>query len=298
MDWNQSIEEYKSYLKIERGLSLNSIVSYENDILSLKNYILENKIKESPIECTADTINSFIYKSSKKNSPSSQARKISGLKSFFKFLVFEGYIESSPILNIESPRLGRKLPDILNIEEIFHMISSIDINEKFGRRNKTIIEILYGTGIRVSELINLKISNIFFRENMIRVIGKGDKERFVPLGIQAKQSINDYINNKRNLQKIEESSNDILILSKDGKRLTRHMIFNIIKKISKNSGINKKISPHTFRHSFASHLLKNGADLRSIQLILGHENITTTEIYTHLDSKHLLNVMNKYHPRK
>ena len=178
------------------------------------------------------------------------------------------------------------------------MISSIDINEKFGRRNKTIIEILYGTGIRVSELINLKISNIFFKENIIRVIGKGDKERFVPLGIQAKQSINDYINNKRNLQKIEESSNDILILSKDGKRLTRHMIFNIIKKISKNSGINKKISPHTFRHSFASHLLKNGADLRSIQLILGHENITTTEIYTHLDSKHLLNVMRKYHPRK
>ena len=298
MDWNQSIEEYKSYLKIERGLSLNSIVSYENDILSLKNYILENKIKESPIECTADTINSFIYKSSKKNSPSSQARKISGLKSFFKFLVFEGYIESSPILNIESPRLGRKLPDILNIEEIFHMISSIDINEKFGQRNKTIIEILYGTGIRVSELIELKISNIFFKENIIRVVGKGDKERFVPIGMQAKKSVNDYINNKRNHQKIEESSNDVLILSKDGKKLTRHMIFTLIKNISIKSGITKKISPHTFRHSFASHLLKNGADLRTIQLILGHENITTTEIYTHLDSKHLLNVMKKYHPRK
>ena len=298
MDWNQSIEEYKSYLKIERGLSLNSIVSYENDILSLKNYILENKIKESPIECTADTINSFIYKSSKKNSPSSQARKISGLKSFFKFLVFEGYIESSPILNIESPRLGRKLPDILNIEEIFHMISSIDINEKFGQRNKTIIEILYGTGIRVSELIELKISKIFFKENIIRVVGKGDKERFVPIGMQAKKSVNDYINNKRNHQKIEESSNDVLILSKDGKKLTRHMIFTLIKNISIKSGITKKISPHTFRHSFASHLLKNGADLRTIQLILGHENITTTEIYTHLDSKHLLNVMKKYHPRK
>ena len=297
MDWNQAIKDYKSYLKIERGLSLNSIVSYENDIISLKNYILDNKIKESPIECTPDTVNSFIYNSSKKNSPRSQARKISGLKSFFKFLVFEEYIKSSPMSNIESPKLGRKLPDILNVEEIYQMISSINIKEKFGQRNKTIIEILYGTGIRVSELIELKISNIFFKENLIRVLGKGDKERFVPIGLKAKKSIIDYINNNRKYQKIEESSNDILILSKYGKKITRHMIFTLIKNISKQSGITKKISPHTFRHSFASHLLKNGADLRTIQLILGHENITTTEIYTHLDSKHLLNVMKKYHPR-
>ncbi len=297
MDWNQAIKDYKSYLKIERGLSLNSIVSYENDILSLKNYILDNKIKESPIECTPDTVNSFIYNSSKKNSPRSQARKISGLKSFFKFLVFEGYLKSSPMSNIESPKLGRKLPDILNVEEISQMISSINIKEKFGQRNKTIIEILYGTGIRVSELIELKISNIFFKENLIRVLGKGDKERFVPIGLKAKKSIIDYINNDRKYKKIEESSNDILVLSKYGKKITRHMIFTLIKNISKKSGITKKISPHTFRHSFASHLLKNGADLRTIQLILGHENITTTEIYTHLDSKHLLNVMKKYHPR-
>lgn len=297
MDWNQAIKDYKSYLKIERGLSLNSIVSYENDTLSLKNYILDNKIKESPIECTPDTVNSFIYNSSKKNSPISQARKISGLKSFFKFLVFEGYLKSSPMSNIESPKLGRKLPDILNVEEISQMISSINIKEKFGQRNKTIIEILYGTGIRVSELIELKISNIFFKENLIRVLGKGDKERFVPIGLKAKKSIIDYINNDRKYQKIEESSNDILILSRYGKKITRHMIFTLIKNISKKSGITKKISPHTFRHSFASHLLKNGADLRTIQLILGHENITTTEIYTHLDSKHLLNVMKKYHPR-
>ncbi|MEC7880328.1 MAG: site-specific tyrosine recombinase/integron integrase [Bacteroidota bacterium] len=297
MDWNQAIKDYKSYLKIERGLSLNSIVSYGNDIISLKNYILDNKIKESPIECTPDTLNSFIYNSSKKNSPRSQARKISGLKSFFKFLVFEEYIKSSPMSNIESPKLGRKLPDILNVEEISQMISSINIKETFGQRNKTIIEILYGTGIRVSELIELKISNIFFKENLIRVLGKGDKERFVPIGLKAKKSIIDYINNNRKYQKIEESSNDILILSKYGKKITRHMIFTLIKNISKKSGITKKISPHTFRHSFASHLLKNGADLRTIQLILGHENITTTEIYTHLDSKHLLNVMKKYHPR-
>ena len=298
MDWNQAIKDYKSYLKIERGLSLNSIMSYENDIISLKNYILDNKIKESPIECTPDTVNSFIYNSSKKNSPRSQARKISGLKSFVKFLVFEGYLKSSPMSNIESPKLGRKLPDILNVEEISQMINSINIKEKFGQRNKTIIEILYGTGIRVSELIELKISNIFFKENLIRVLGKGDKERFVPIGLKAKKSIIDYINNDRKYQKIEESSNDILILSKYGKKITRHMIFTLIKNISKKSGITKKISPHTFRHSFASHLLKNGADLRTIQLILGHENITTTEIYTHLDSKHLLNVMKKYHPRR
>jgi len=297
LDWNQAIEEYKSYLKIERGLSINSIASYENDVISLRDYVLKNKVKESPIECNPNTINSFIYNSSKKNSARSQARKISGLKSFFKFLVFEGYLKTSPMSNIESPKLGRKLPDILNVEEISQMISSIDVNEKFGQRNKTIIEILYGTGIRVSELIELKISNIFFKENIIRVVGKGDKERFVPIGMQAKKSVNDYINNKRNHQKIEESSNDVLILSKDGKKLTRHMIFTLIKNISIKSGITKKISPHTFRHSFASHLLKNGADLRTIQLILGHENITTTEIYTHLDSKHLLNVMKKYHPR-
>ena len=297
MDWNQAIEEYKSYLKIERGLSINSIASYENDVISLRDYVLKNKVKESPIECNPNTINSFIYNSSKKNSARSQARKISGLKSFFKFLVFEGYLKTSPMSNIESPKLGRKLPDILNVEEISQMISSIDVNEKFGQRNKTIIEILYGTGIRVSELIELKISNIFFKEDIIRVVGKGDKERFVPIGMQAKKSVNDYINNKRNHQKIEESSNDVLILSKDGKKLTRHMIFTLIKNISIKSGITKKISPHTFRHSFASHLLKNGADLRTIQLILGHENITTTEIYTHLDSKHLLNVMKKYHPR-
>ena len=298
MDWNQAIEEYKSYLKIERGLSMNSISSYENDVISLKDYLLNNKLKESPTECSPETINSFIYNSSKNNSSRSQARKISGLKSFFKFLVFEGYLKISPMSNVESPKLGRKLPDIINVEEISQMISSIDEKEKFGQRNKMIVEILYGTGIRVSELIELRISNIFFKENIIRVLGKGEKERFVPLGIKAKKSINDYINTKRNLQKVDESSNDILILSKYGKKLTRHMIFTLIRNISKNCGINKKISPHTFRHSFASHLLKNGADLRSIQLILGHENITTTEIYTHLDSKHLLSVMKKYHPRK
>ena len=298
MDWNQAIEEYKSYLKIERGLSMNSISSYENDVISLKDYLFNNEVKDSPTECSPETINSFIYNCSKNNSSRSQARKISGLKSFFKFLVFEGYLKTSPMSNIESPKLGRKLPDILNVEEISKMINSIDEKEKFGQRNKTIIEILYGTGIRVSELIELRISNIFFKENIIRVLGKGEKERFVPLGIKAKKSINDYINTKRSLQRVDESSNDILILSKYGKKLTRHMIFTLIRNISKNCDINKKISPHTFRHSFASHLLKNGADLRSIQLILGHENITTTEIYTHLDSKHLLSVMKKYHPRK
>ena len=298
MDWNQAIEEYKSYLKIERGLSMNSISSYENDVISLKDYLLNNKVKESPTECSPETINSFIYNSSKNNSSRSQARKISGLKSFFKFLVFEGYLKISPMSNVESPKLGRKLPDILSVEEISQMISSIDEKEKFGQRNKMIVEILYGTGIRVSELIELRISNIFFKENIIRVSGKGDKERFVPLGIKPKRSISNYINSKRNHQKVNESSNDILILSKYGKKLTRHMIFTLIRNISKNCRINKKISPHTFRHSFASHLLKNGADLRSIQLILGHESITTTEIYTHLDSKHLLSVMKKYHPRK
>lgn len=297
MDWNQAIKDYKSYLKIERGLSLNSIMSYENDIISLKNYILDNKIKESPIECTPDTVNSFIYNSSKKNSPRSQARKISGLKSFFKFLVFEGYLKSSPMSNIESPKLGRKLPDILNVEEISQMINSINIKEKFGQRNKTIIEILYGTGIRVSELIELKISNIFFKENLIRVLGKGDKERFVPIGLKAKKSIIDYINNDRKYQKIEESSNDILILSKYGKKITRHMIFTLIKNISKKSGITKKISPHTFRHSFATHMIEGGADLRAVQEMLGHESITTTEIYTHLNKEYLRQVVKEFHPR-
>ena len=183
---------------------MNSISSYENDVTSLKDYLFNNKLKESPTECSPETINSFIYNSSKNNSSRSQARKISGLKSFFKFLVFEGYLKISPMSNVESPKLGRKLPDILNVEEISQMISSIDEKEKFGQRNKMIVEILYGTGIRVSELIELRISNIFFKENIIRVSGKGDKERFVPLGIKAKKSINDYMNTnaKKNQKKL------------------------------------------------------------------------------------------------
>ncbi len=226
----------------------------------------------------------------------SQARSISAIKSFFNYLIFEGYIKESPISNIEAPKLEKKLPEVLTLDETNRLINSIDLNHQFGQRNKTIIEVLYGTGIRVSELVNLKLSNIFFKENILKVTGKGDKERFVPLGKIASIEIKTYISLRDKL-KINSNYSDILFLNKYGRSLTRSMIFKIISDASKSIRLEKKISPHTLRHSFATHLLKNGADLRTIQLILGHESITTTEIYTHLDTFHLEEVLKKYHPR-
>ena len=296
MNWDSGFENFKNYLKLERGLSDNSIKSYEYDLILFKKFLIANKINDTPLNCKPETIKNYLYKSFSDKKSISQARSISAIKSFFNYLIFEGYIKDSPISNIESPKQEKKLPKVLTEEEIKKLINSIDLNHDFGQRNKTIIEILYGTGIRVSELINLKLSNIFFKENIIKVIGKGNKERFVPLGEIASNEMKIYINN-RNLLKIDSKYSDILFLNRYGRGLTRSMIFKIISDASKRVGLDKKISPHTLRHSFATHLIKNGADLRTIQLILGHESITTTEIYTHLDTLHLEEVLKKYHPR-
>ena len=297
MNWDTSIENFKNYLKLERGLSINSIESYEFDLIQFKNFIIENSINESPKKCSSSTVKRYLYKNFSNKKTRSQARSISALKSFFNYLLFEGEIHSSPINDIESPKIENKLPEVLTEDEIKRLISSVNLDSEFGQRNKTIIEVLYGTGIRVSELIELKLSNIFFKENILKVTGKGNKERFVPLGKIAIIEIKKYLNNRDKL-KINSKFSDILFLNRYGRQLTRSMIFKVINDSSKNAEIDKKISPHTLRHSYATHLLKNGADLRTIQLILGHESITTTEIYTHLDTFHLEDVLKKYHPRK
>ena len=296
MNWDSGFENFKNYLKLERGLSDNSIKSYDYDLVLFKKFLVANKINDTPFNCKPETIKNYLYKSFSDKKSRSQARSISAIKSFFNYLIFEGYINESPISNIEAPKQEKKLPVVLTEDEIKNLINSFDLNHGFGQRNKTIIEILYGTGIRVSELVNLKLSNIFFKENIIKVIGKGNKERFVPLGEIASCEMKIYIND-RNRLKIDSKSTDILFLNRYGRRLTRSMIFKIISDASKRIGLDKKISPHTLRHSFATHLIKNGADLRTIQLILGHESITTTEIYTHLDTLHLEEVLKKYHPR-
>ena len=297
MDWDSSFENFKNYLKLERGLGINSIKSYEYDLNLFKNFIVSNQISETPISCKPDTLKDYLYNNLSNKKSRSQARGISALKSYFNYLIFEGHIQKSPISDIESPKLEKKLPEVLTETEIKKLIESYDVNDNFGQRNRTIIEVLYGTGIRVSELINLKLSNIFFKENIMKITGKGNKERFVPIGNIALSEIKVYLK-IRNKKNIDSKFSDIVFLNRYGRGLTRSMIFKIISDSYKRVGLDKKISPHTLRHSFATHLLKNGADLRTIQLILGHESITTTEIYTHLDTNHLEDVLKKFHPRK
>ena len=297
MKWGTAINNFKTYLKIERGLSDNSIVSYENDINKLSNFLLDKNKSISPIKVSPDIIKEFIYSISNSINPTSQSRIISGLRSFFEYLIFEKYIKTNPLSLIESPRISRKLPDTLTIKEIDLLISNINMSTNEGERNMAIIETLYGCGLRVSELISLKISDLFFSEGFIKVTGKGNKQRLVPISKLNKRVIKNYMDNSRKKLKIEEKSKDILFLNRRGKKLSRAMIFTIIKRLAKLSDIKKNISPHTFRHSFATHLLKNGADLKTIQQLLGHQSITTTEIYMHIDNKMLVKAINKFHPR-
>tara|TARA_B100001123_G_scaffold55533_1_gene59007 strand:+ start:1645 stop:2550 length:906 start_codon:yes stop_codon:yes gene_type:complete len=297
MKWGTAINNFKTYLKIERGLSDNSIVSYENDINKLSNFLLDKNKSISPIKVSPDIIKEFIYSISNSINPTSQSRIISGLRSFFEYLIFEKYIKTNPLSLIESPRISRKLPDTLTIKEIDLLISKINISTNEGERNIALIETLYGCGLRVSELISLKISDLFFSEGFIKVTGKGNKQRLVPISDLNKRVIKSYMDNSRKKLKIEEKSKDILFLNRRGKKLSRAMIFTIIKRLAKLSDIKKNISPHTFRHSFATHLLKNGADLKTIQQLLGHQSITTTEIYMHIDNKMLVKAINKFHPR-
>lgn len=297
MDWKTLIVDYEFYLRIERGLSVNTIKSYISDIEALAQFISSNNITEKPKDCTKETLQLFIYEQARYVATTSQARKISSIKSFFNFLIFEKLRTDSPADMIEGPKLGRKLPETLNLTEIEKMISGIDLSLPNSQRNRAIIETLYGSGLRVSELVNLTLSDIFFKENIIRVTGKGDKQRLVPLGSYSKKYIQIYVDEIRGLKKIKKEDNDILFLNRNGGKMTRAMIFTIVRDTAIKVGIKKKISPHTFRHSFATHLLENGADLKVIQVLMGHESITTTEIYTHLDNKHLKNIMEKFHPR-
>lgn len=297
MDWIHKVKDYKTYLKIERGLSENSIGSYERDVQKLVRFLTDFSVEESPITIQKEHIQSFIYEISKIVEPRTQARIISGLRSFFDYLLFENYREDNPMDLIESPKIGRKLPDTLSNEEISKLIGHIDLSHPQGERNRAIIETIYGCGLRVSELINLRISDLFFDEGFIKVTGKGDKSRFVPIHTTTIKFIQLYIDSiRRHVTPVKEDS-DIVFLNRRGKRLTRQMIFIILKDLSAKAGIDKKIGPHTLRHSFATYLLKEGVDLRAIQQILGHESITTTEIYVHLDTSYLQKVVEKYHPR-
>lgn len=298
MNWESYLKSYQSYLKIERGLSKNTIDNYSFDIERLCLFLSQNSIQVSPIAIDEETVQQFIYAISKEVNPRSQTRIISGLKSFFSYLIFEDFRNDNPLELIESPRTGRKLPDTLAVEEIDAIISAIDLSSNEGERNRALLETLYGCGLRVSELVALKISDLFFEEGFIKITGKGNKQRFVPVGDLTQKYIGIYRNEMRVHLNIQKGFEDTLFLNRRGRQLTRAMIFTIIKDLAVKINLNKKISPHTFRHSFATHLLENGADLRSIQLMLGHESITTTEIYVHLDRKFLTEVMNAYHPRK
>ena len=297
MNWSEAISKFKIYLKIERGLSENSIESYGSDLKSLYSFIKKNHLSDNLKKCDSDVIKKFIYEQSKINNPKTQSRRISGIRSFFDYLTFESYIKINPSDLIETPKIGKKLPDNLSLNEIIKIINNIDLNHPQGIRNRAIIETLYASGLRVSELINLKLSNLFFKENLIKVFGKGNKQRLVPLGKFSKKYLKIYIENQRSKSKTMKNHSDTIFLNRNGHQLSRFMVFTIIKQLAIKSNIKKNISPHTLRHSFATHLIENGADLRTIQKLLGHENIITTEIYTHLDTKHLKKIMKKFHPR-
>jgi len=298
MKWKNALTDYKHYLKLERGLSENSIDSYTLDVVKLIRFLNDNNTNTTPLSISSNTIKEFIYQVAKVVNERSQARLISGLKSFFNYLVFEDYRIDNPLELIESPRIGRKLPDTLSIEDIDKLSEAVDLSKPEGERNRAIIETLYGCGLRVSELTSLKLSDLFFEEGFIKVTGKGDKERFVPIGPLTQKYITIYRKEVRIHLNIQPSFEDTLFLNRRGKQLTRAMIFTIVKRLAEKTSLHKNISPHTFRHSFATHLLENGADLSAIQLMLGHESITTTEIYMHVDRTHLAKVIEQFHPRK
>ena len=296
--WEQVLKDFEYYLKIERGMSPNSVVSYMLDIEKLIRFLSAHELSDTPATITAETLRNFVYQESKELKARSQSRLISALKSFFKYLMLENYREDYPMEYIDTPKFGMKLPDTLSVEEIDALIAGIDLSTDEGHRNRAIIETLYGCGLRVSELVSLRLSDLFFDEGFIRVLGKGNKQRLVPIGSHTQKEINNYLlYQRKKVPQVKEFS-DIVFLNRRGKQLTRAMIFTIIRQAAANIGLAKQISPHTFRHSFATHLLENGANLRAIQLMLGHESITTTEIYTHVEHAYLSQVINTYHPRR
>ncbi|MEX2380149.1 MAG: site-specific tyrosine recombinase XerD [Vicingaceae bacterium] len=298
MKWNNYRKGFEVYLKLERSLSKNSIDAYLRDLDKIVQFLEMSGKNIGPKELKSEDVSDFtewLYDLG--ISARSQARIISGLKAFYKYLLMEDVVSHNPMELIEGPKLGVKLPEVLSIEEIDALIAAIDLSSKEGERNRAILETLYSCGLRVSELVNLQLSKILFEEGFVQVRGKGEKERLVPIGSTALRFIRYYLEHRRNHQAIKKEAEDILFLNNRGGQLTRVMIFTIIKRLAKKAGVNKSISPHTFRHSFATHLVDGGADLRAVQEMLGHESITTTEIYTHIDRHYLKDAITQFHPR-
>ena len=298
MDWRSAIKGFQSYLKLEKSLSGNSIEAYSRDIEKLHQFAEREGFTRSPEKITLADLRLFIVWAAELGMiPSSQARIMSGIKAFYKYLLMEDMIKSDPSELLESPKIQRKLPDTLSIEDINKLIDAIDLSKPEGGRNKAILEVLYGCGLRVSELTELKLSNLYLDIEFIKVTGKGSKERLVPIGGSAVKALKIWIENIRVHIPIKKGEEDLVFLNRRGARLSRVYIFMIIKQLAQLTGINKTISPHTFRHSFATHLVEGGADLRAVQEMLGHESITTTEIYTHLDREYLKGTIIQFHPR-
>jgi len=296
--WNKSIHNFEIFLKLEKSLSPNSVSAYIHDIHMLTQYLDSAHIKKEPAKIELSDLRKFVqYISELGVTPRTQARVISGIKAFFIYLMIEEVIEVNPTTLLETPKIGKKLPVVLSVEEIDRLLAAIDLSKPEGQRNKAMLETLYSCGLRVSELINLKISNVYHDLGFLRVVGKGNKERLIPISNKALKEINLYYQDRRRLSNIENSDGNIVFLNRRGKRLTRVMIFTIVKDLANKIRIKKKISPHTFRHSFATHLVEGGADLRAVQEMLGHESILTTEIYTHLDSEYLRDTIIRFHPR-
>ncbi|HPC97553.1 MAG TPA: site-specific tyrosine recombinase XerD [Bacteroidales bacterium] len=294
--WDIAMTDFRSYLKLEKSLSQNSIDAYLHDIELLRKYFQDEGIDRQPDRVTREDLDNFIYRlNNVSGNARTQARVLSGIRAFFRYMLIEGIIEDNPSALMESPKLGFRLPDVLTVEEIERMIGVIDLSKPEGHRNKAIIETLYGAGLRVSELVSLKITDIHKREGFILVTGKGNKQRMVPVGSKALKAIDFYFDQRRALKKIYDEN--IVFLNRRGRRLSRVMIFNIIRDSARLAGIKKKISPHTLRHSYATHMIEAGADLRAVQEMLGHESILTTEIYTHIDRSFLSDTLAMFHPR-
>ncbi|MCJ8211139.1 site-specific tyrosine recombinase XerD [Mucilaginibacter sp. RS28] len=296
MEWQQAIKGFKSYLKLEKSLSKNSIEAYSRDIDKLKQFAMQQML--DPEKITLQQLRQFLtWVAELGMIPSSQARILSGIKAFYKYLLAEDEIKADPSELLESPKIRRKLPDTLSKEEIDKLIAAIDLSRPDGQRNKAMLEVLYSCGLRVSELTELKISNLYLEIDFIKVLGKGSKERLVPIGSHAIKALQIWLNEVRVHIPIKKGEEDYVFLNRRGAHLSRIFVFMVIKQLAEQIGLKKKISPHTFRHSFATHLIEGGADLRAVQEMLGHESITTTEIYTHLDRNYLKSTIIQFHPR-
>jgi len=296
LSWTQAIKNFETWLRLEKSLSVNSIEAYISDIGRLERFYADNMGDVTPGRVTYPDLRKFLSHLAAENAnPRTQARVVSGIRSFFRYLLIDGEIDENPASLIESPKTGIRLPEVLSVEEIDRVIGAIDLSKAEGHRNKAIIETLYSCGLRVSELVNLRITDIHYSEGFVTVTGKGDKQRLVPIGSKALKEIDIYRADRNRLPVVLDQN--ILFLNRRGRRLTRAMIFTIIKELAAKAGIRKKISPHTFRHSFATHMIEAGADLRAVQEMLGHESILTTEIYTHIDRSFLRDTLIMFHPR-